>query len=86
VLVVEINAKPTNFLSMVLVSAIRGIDTDTGTSITGAFMRMTLLGASGGSAAGEIVTSVIRAVAVNMIDFRSVRVNPCGAESFLGVR
>jgi len=75
-----------NFLSMVLVSAIRGAGTDTGAAITTAFIRMTLLGASGSSAAGEIVASAATAPTVRMIDFRNVGVNPFVTESFLGVR
>ena len=60
--------------------SIFGTETGTGASIRGAFVRTTVLGASGGSAADDIDTSAITAIAVRMIDFRKVE-SPFGAKS-----
>ena len=60
------------FLSMGLASAIFGAGTGTVVWIMAAFIRMTLLGASGSSAADETAASVITANAVKRIDFMSV--------------
>ncbi len=65
-------AKLTNFVSMVLASAIFGAETDLELATMGALVVIMLLGAAGSSAAREIVASAITANATTMIDLRRV--------------